>query len=125
MWRHRIIESYLSDTGIGMNEDNMVTELDERTFDAFVENNSIVLIDCWAPWCRPCRMLAPVIEELAVELRGKVAVAKLNTDENQGIAMRFDINAIPTLLVFKDRVMHEPLVGLMPKEEIKRYVLGL
>jgi thioredoxin 1 len=70
-------------------------------------------------------MLAPIIEELAFELDGKVAVGKLNTDENQGIAMRFNINAIPTMLVFKDGVMHEPLVGLRPKEEIRRYVIGL
>ena len=104
---------------------NMVTELSEATFDAFIENNKLVLIDCWAPWCRPCRMLAPIIEELAEELKGELAVAKLNTDENQGVAMRFNINAIPTLLVFKDRVMYEPLVGLMPKEDIKRYVLSL
>ena len=103
----------------------MVTELNEGTFDAFIENNGLVLIDCWAPWCRPCRMLAPIIEELAEELKGKAAVAKLNTDENQGIAVRFGINAIPTLLVFKDRVMYEPLVGLMPKEEIRKYLLSL
>ena len=99
--------------------------MDESTFDSFVNNNKLVLIDCWAAWCRPCRMLAPIIEELAFELDGKVAVGKLNTDENQGIAMRFNINAIPTMLVFKDGVMHEPLVGLRPKEEIRRYVIGL
>jgi thioredoxin 1 len=103
----------------------MVTELNDRTFDAFVDNNELVLVDCWAPWCRPCRLLAPIIEELSSELKGKVAVGKLNTDENQGIAFRFGINAIPTLLVFKDGVMHEPLVGLRPKEEIKEYVLSL
>jgi thioredoxin 1 len=103
----------------------MVTELNEGTFDAFIKDNKTVMIDCWAPWCRPCRMLAPVIEELAEELKGKVAVAKLNTDDNQGIAVRFGINAIPTLLIFKDGVMHEPLVGLRPKEDIKSYVLSV
>ncbi|MCL2607830.1 MAG: thioredoxin [Methanomassiliicoccaceae archaeon] len=103
----------------------MVTELNEKTFDAFIEENKVVLIDCWAPWCRPCRMIAPIIEELEAELKGKVAVAKLNTDDNQGIAARFGINAIPTLLVFKEGVMHEPLVGLRPKEEIKEYVMSL
>jgi len=103
----------------------MVTELNERTFDAFVENNKLVMIDCWAPWCRPCRMLAPIIEDLSKELEGKVAVAKLNTDENQGVAIRFGINAIPTILMFKDGVMYEPLVGLIPKEEIREYVLSL
>jgi len=103
----------------------MVTEITDTTFDAFVDGNEIVLIDCWAPWCRPCRMLAPVIEELAEELKGKVAVGKLNTDENQGISARFMINAIPTMLVFKNGVQQESLVGLMPKESIRDYVLGL
>ncbi|MDR0334841.1 MAG: thioredoxin [Methanomassiliicoccaceae archaeon] len=103
----------------------MVTELNDSTFDAFVENNKVVLIDCWAPWCRPCKIIAPIIEELAEELKGKVAVGKLNTDENQGITIRFGINAIPTLLVFKDKLMYEPLVGRMPKEEIKKYLLEL
>ena len=101
----------------------MVLELQDRTFDDFVDKNALVLIDCWAPWCRPCRMLAPIIEELAEEMKGTVAVAKLNTDENQGIAARFGINAIPTMLVFKNGVQFEPLVGLKDKKEIKDYLL--
>lgn len=96
----------------------MVTELNESTFDTFIEENRCVLIDCWAPWCGPCRRMGPIIEELSKDLEGKVAVAKLNTDENPGISARFEINAIPTLLIFKDKVMLDPLVGLRPKEEI-------
>ena len=103
----------------------MVTEITDRNFDEFIENNETVLVDCWAPWCRPCRMLAPIIEELSEELKGKVAVGKLNTDENPGISARFMINAIPTMLVFKKGIMYEPLVGLMSKESIRNYVLGL
>ena len=96
----------------------MVTELNESTFDAFIDDNKYVLIDCWAPWCGPCRRMGPIIEELSKDLEGKVAVAKLNTDESPGISARFEINAIPTLLIFKDEVMLEPLVGLRPKEDI-------
>lgn len=96
----------------------MVTELTEDTFDSFVDSNRYVLIDCWAPWCGPCKRMGPIIEQLADELQGKVAVAKLDTDENQAIAMRFRIEAIPTLLVFKDKVMLQPMVGLRPKEDI-------
>ncbi len=96
----------------------MVTELNESNFDSFVESNKIAIIDCWAPWCGPCRRMAPIIEEAAAELEGKVAFAKLNTDENQGIAIRFQINAIPTLLVFKDNVLVNELVGLRPKEDL-------
>ena len=96
----------------------MVTELNESTFDALIDDNKYVLIDCWAPWCGPCRRMGPIIEELSKDLEGKVAVAKLNTDESPGISARFEINAIPTLLIFKDKVMLEPLVGLRPKEDI-------
>lgn len=99
----------------------MVTELNESNFDSFVESNHIAIIDCWAPWCGPCRRMGPIVDEAAVELEGKVAFAKLNTDENQGIAVRFQINAIPTLLVFKDKVLVEALVGLRPKEDIVDY----
>ncbi len=96
----------------------MVTELNESNFDSFVESNSMAVIDCWAPWCGPCRRMGPIIESLAEELEGRVGVAKLNTDENQAIAVRFNINAIPTLLVFKDGALVNTLVGLRPKEDI-------
>jgi thioredoxin 1 len=103
----------------------MVTELNETTFDQFVESNGIAIIDCWAPWCGPCRRMGPIIEEVAQDLAGKAGVAKLNTDENQGIAARFQINAIPTLLIFKDKVLVDELVGLRPKESIIEFVNGL
>ncbi|MBR6204507.1 MAG: thioredoxin [Candidatus Methanomethylophilaceae archaeon] len=96
----------------------MVTELNESNFDQFVDSNSLAIIDCWAPWCGPCRRMGPIVEELASDLQGKAGVAKLNTDENQAIAVRFNINAIPTLLVFKDGVLVDTLVGLRPKEDI-------
>ena len=96
----------------------MVTELNESNFDSFVEENRIAVIDCWAPWCGPCRRMGPIVEEAAAELEGKAAFAKLNTDENQGIAVRFQINAIPTLLIFKDKVLVKTLVGLRPKEDL-------
>ena len=100
----------------------MVTELNESNFDSFVESNKIATIDCWAPGCGPCRRMGPIVEELSGDLAGKAGVAKLNTDENQGIAIRFNINAIPTLLVFKDQVLVDSLVGLRPKEDIIEYV---
>lgn len=103
----------------------MVTELNEAQFNEFVKQSGIVMVDCWAPWCGPCRRMGPVVEELANDLAGKVAVAKLNTDENQGVAMNFGINAIPTLLFFKDGVQQESLVGLRPKEDIISYINSL
>lgn len=103
----------------------MVTELNESNFDSFVESNKIAVIDCWAPWCGPCRRMGPIIEELSNDLAGRVGVAKLNTDDNQAIAVRFNINAIPTLLIFKDNVLVDSLVGLRPKEDIIAYVDSL
>ena len=96
----------------------MVTELTESTFDKFIEDNKVAIIDCWAPWCGTCMRMGPIIEELSTELAGKVGVAKLNTDDNQAIAVRFNINAVPTILMFKDNVLVKTSVGLRPKEAI-------
>lgn len=79
-----------------------------------------VLLDMWAPWCGPCRMIAPVIEQIAIELAGRVKVAKLNTDENPMTGSRFNVRSIPTLLVLKDGKEIDRLVGAMPKQEILR-----
>ncbi|HKA18122.1 MAG TPA: thioredoxin [Blastocatellia bacterium] len=77
-----------------------------------------VLLDMWAPWCGPCRMIAPVIEQLSNELAGKVKVAKLNTDENPMTASRFNVRSIPTLLVLKDGKEIDRIVGAAAKQEI-------
>ena len=79
-----------------------------------------VLLDMWAPWCGPCRMIAPTIEQLATELAGRVKVAKLNTDENPMTGSRFNVRSIPTLLVLKDGKEIDRLVGALPKQEILR-----
>jgi thioredoxin 2 len=79
-----------------------------------------VLLDMWAPWCGPCRMVAPIVEQLASELAGRVKVAKLNTDENPMTGSRFNVRSIPTLLVLKDGKEIDRLVGAMPKQEILR-----
>lgn len=102
----------------------MVTELNESNFDSFIAENKKALVDCWAPWCGPCRRMGPIIEEVAAEAKD-VGVAKLNTDQNQAIGARFNISAIPTLLVFKDGVLVKTLVGLRPKEDILAVVNGI
>lgn len=101
-------------------------QLTDDTFDKDVlQNEKPVLVDFWAPWCGPCRMLAPVIEELAKEYTGKVSVAKINTDEHPNAASRYKISAIPTLLFFKQGKVVEQLVGVHSKAEIKKTLDGL
>ena len=93
----------------------------DGTFAAEVERSPIpVLVDAWAAWCGPCRMIAPVIEELAGELAGRVKVAKLNVDENPAMASRFGLRSIPTLLVMKGGREVDRLIGVQPKQEILR-----
>ncbi len=96
-------------------------QLTDDTFDKDVlQSPSPVLVDFWAPWCGPCRMLAPLIEELAKEYTGRVRVAKMNTDEHPNAAGRFRISAIPTLLFFKNGKVVEQLVGVHSKADIKK-----
>jgi len=81
-----------------------------------------VLVDCWAPWCGPCRMVAPVLEQLASEYAGRVKIAKLNVDENPATASRYGIQSIPTMLLFKGGKKVNSLVGALPKQEIARHL---
>ncbi len=93
----------------------------DATFAEDVERSPVpVLVDAWAPWCGPCHMIAPVIDQLAMELAGRVRVVKLNVDDNPRTAARFDLRSIPTLLVLKDGREVDRLVGVQPKQEIAR-----
>jgi len=93
----------------------------DATFAAEVEGSPLpVLVDAWAAWCGPCRMIAPAIDELAAELGGSVRVAKLNVDENPATAGRFDIRSIPTLLVMQGGREVDRMIGALPKPEIAR-----
>jgi thioredoxin len=78
-----------------------------------------VLLDCWAPWCGPCRMIAPVMDQLAAESGGRYLIAKLNTDENRGVASEFRIDAIPTMLLFNNGQLVDRIVGLQPKQVLQ------
>jgi thioredoxin 1 len=92
-----------------------VLELNDATFDETVAKSPVLLVDFWAPWCGPCKMIAPVIEEIAAELAGTVTVAKVNVDEAPGIAQASRITAIPTLFIYKNGVLAERSTGMVSK----------
>ena len=81
-----------------------------------------VLVDFWAAWCGPCRMVAPVLEELADEMEGKVRIAKVNVDENQDIAVQFQVSSIPTFILFKDGEAADRMLGAMPKGAFEQFI---
>ena len=96
-----------------------LVELTDANFDAEVlKSEQPVLVDFWAPWCGPCRMIAPAVEEIANEYQGKVRVGKLNTDQARQAAINYRIQSIPTLLLFKDGKPAEQLLGAVPKQQI-------
>lgn len=95
-----------------------VTLTDQNFETEVLKSEMPVLVDFWAPWCAPCRMVGPVVEELSEEYQGKIKVGKLNVDENQQIAQRYGIMSIPTLAVFKNGEVVEQILGAQPKEAI-------
>lgn len=103
-----------------------VQELNDGNFDAFLSSAAgPVVVDFWAPWCAPCRMLAPVVEEIAAENAGRFHVAKVNVDENPGVSTRFGIRSIPCLIYFKGGQKRDQSVGLVSKAEIVRRLEAL
>ncbi len=99
----------------------MITEITQQNFESEVLGSSIpVLVDFWASWCGPCRMLAPVVDELAEQYEGKVKFGKINVDEQPRLAMNYSVESIPTLLLFKDGRAVDKSIGVVPKSSIEQ-----
>jgi thioredoxin 2 len=109
----------LQKTGSGEPETKPIVVTDQ-TFEREVmqARGRPVLVDCWAPWCGPCRMIGPVLDQLAAESQGRYRIAKLNVDENPQTAARFRIASIPTLLIFRDGQLVDQIIGVQPKQAI-------
>ena len=95
---------------VEITDDNFETEV--------IKSDRPVLIDFWAVWCGPCKLIAPIVEEIAVEYDGKVKVGKLDVDSNQQTSIKFGVRSIPTLLLFKDGKLKETIIGAVPKKNI-------
>ncbi len=97
-----------------------ITELDSSNFESTVTEGPVpVIVDFWAPWCGPYKAIGPILEELAIELSDSVKICKVNVDSNSEIASKYEIRAIPTILIFKDGAVAETIVGLTSKDDLK------
>ena len=122
--RKRKIESYKKyikgEKEMEKNLLNTPLVIKDADFDETIKKYNILVVDCWAPWCGPCMMMTPIINDLAKEMQGKIVFGKLNVDENPSISMKYQIMSIPTMLIFKNGNLIDKVIGAMPKDQLKQ-----
>jgi thioredoxin 1 len=101
---------------------NKPVEMTDATFKEIIQNHPLVVVDCWALWCGPCRMVAPVIEELSRDYAGKILFGKLDVDKNREVSVQYDIMSVPTLLVFKNGRLVDTIIGAMPRQTLEQKI---
>ena len=99
-----------------------VRQITDAEFEGLVNAGKFVFIDFWAPWCGPCRLIGPIVEEIAPNYDGKAIIAKMNVDENPNVPQQFGVTSIPTLLMFKDGKLVDRAVGAMPKKQLESFI---
>ena len=105
-----------------MADSKAVQQIGDADFDNVLNGGKPLFVDFWAPWCGPCRIVGPIIEELAPSYDGKAVIAKLNVDDNPGIAQRYGVTSIPTLMMFKDGKLVDRMVGAAPKGALQQFI---
>jgi len=105
-----------------MAESNGIQQLTDDNFETIVNGGQPVFIDFWAAWCGPCRMIGPIVEELAPSYNGKAVIAKMDVDANPGVPQRLGVTSIPTLMMFKNGKLVDRAVGAMPRTELQRFI---
>jgi thioredoxin 1 len=119
--KKRKLELYINEGKImNKNLPNKPLNLTDNDIEEAVKKYEKIVVDCWAAWCGPCRMVSPIIDELANEMQGKIVFGKLNVDENPQTSLKYQIMSIPTLLIFKNGNLIDRLVGAYPKDELKK-----
>ncbi len=120
--RQKKMAEMMNETGSGNDAKGEPIPVTDRDIDSFVARNPKVVVDCWAPWCGPCRMLSPTIDALAKDMKGKIVFGKLNTDDNFRTSEKYRIASIPTLLFFKDGKLVDKMIGAAPREMVEQQI---
>jgi len=120
--RHKKMQELLKGKSKAESQEGAVNKsipVTDATFEESIQKYPLIVIDCWAPWCGPCRMVSPVLEEIARDYAGRIIIGKLNVDENQETAMKYRIMSIPAMLIFKNGKFIDQVIGAMPRQMLE------